>query len=119
MTNTFFSDTITNPSVPEYHHLSLVSDETSNSDYWKITRKLLSIIESIGKSNNSLLFFDKIEKEEVLKEIRNLDSLRKKQIYQKNYHSSFNGPVNKENCQAFFKTSISFSKGAREMFSIK
>ena len=119
MTKTFFSDTVTNPSVPKYYHLSLVSDETSNSDYWKSTRKLLSSIESIGKSNNSLLFFDKIEKEEVLKEIRNLDSLRKKQIYQKNYHSSFNGPVNKENCQAFFKTSISFSKGAREMFSIK
>ena len=100
MTKTFFSDTVTNPSVPKYYHLSLVSDETSNSDYWKSTRKLLSSIESIGKSNNSLLFFDKIEKEEVLKEIHN-------------------GPVNKENCQAFFKTSISFSKGAREIFSIK
>ena len=83
MTNTFSSDTIINPSVPEYHHLSLVSDVTSNSDYWKITRKLLSSIESIEKSNNSLSFFDKIEKEKVFKEIHNLDSLRKKQIYQK------------------------------------
>ena len=83
MTNAFSSGTITNPSVPEYHHLNLVSDETSNSDYWKITRKLLSSIESIRKSNNSLLFFDEIEKEKVLKEIHNLDSLRKKQIYQK------------------------------------